>query len=222
MITLATQLLQTLLPFLQLATQATESITTERKLVLQPLVDYVLSRASGQQSIRLNFICTHNSRRSHLGQIWAQVAATVYQIPNVSTFSGGTQATACNIRTVHALRRTGLSVVDSTSFLDHSLADNPIYWVQYSPSLPPLPVFSKVYSATENPASQFAAVMCCGDAEQKCPVVHGSDARISLIYRDPKVSDDTDLEAQCYDQRCLQIASEMLWVMQQVSPVDVA
>jgi arsenate reductase len=51
------------------------SVSDERKALLQPLVDYIQNKVNLQEQIRLNFICTHNSRRSHLSQIWAQTMA---------------------------------------------------------------------------------------------------------------------------------------------------
>jgi arsenate reductase len=71
-----------------------ENITQERKAVLQPLIDYIQIKASNQEEIRLNFICTHNSRRSHLSQVWAQTASSYFNISNVFCYSGGTEATA--------------------------------------------------------------------------------------------------------------------------------
>lgn len=51
----------------------TATVTIDRKELLKPLIDYIQSKVTQQKEIRLNFICTHNSRRSHLAQVWAQV-----------------------------------------------------------------------------------------------------------------------------------------------------
>ena len=37
-------------------------VPNERKEVLQPLVDYIQGKVNSNEEIRLNFICTHNSR----------------------------------------------------------------------------------------------------------------------------------------------------------------
>lgn len=58
--------------------QRFETISTERKTVLQPLVDVIQSKINHNQTLNLNFICTHNSRRSHLAQIWVKTAAAYY------------------------------------------------------------------------------------------------------------------------------------------------
>jgi arsenate reductase len=39
--------------------------------------------------------------------------------------------------------------------------------------------------------------------------------RISLPYDDPKAADGTSEEAERYEERCLQIATEMMYVMEQ-------
>jgi arsenate reductase len=121
--------------------------------VLEELALYVTKRLSSGQAADLTFICTHNSRRSHLAQIWCQVAAHYFAAPNVRAFSGGTAATACNVRTIRALRRAGLSAVASTE------GDNPLYLVQFADDAPPIKAYSKVYRAEENPQTGFAATM---------------------------------------------------------------
>ncbi|QDV54926.1 protein-tyrosine-phosphatase [Rosistilla oblonga] len=191
--------------------ESVTSLTDDRKQLLNGVVDYVLTRAKGGTHAKLVFICTHNSRRSHLAQIWCQTAAAHYSVPGVETYSGGTEATACNIRTVHALRRAGLSAVAS------SQGDNPTYLVQYSDLHPPIRAFSKIFSARCNPTSGFAAILCCSQADKQCPVVSGADGRFSLQYEDPKLADGTPEEAMRYDDRSFQIAQEMFYVMLEVS-----
>jgi arsenate reductase (thioredoxin) len=182
-------------------------IPEDRKPLLNELAEFVAGKASADAPSRLTFICTHNSRRSHMSQLWSQVAAAYYGIPQVETFSGGTEATACNIRTVRALRRAGFSVVDSTG------GGNPVYLVQYSEERPVVKAFSKVYGAEGNPNKDFAAVMTCSSADKNCPIVMGSAVRVAIPYIDPKVSDGTDAEDATYDERLRQVATEQFYVM---------
>ena len=207
----AADLIEPVQPFAAEVAASIDKLPQERKTLLDSVADYVATRVGDGKPAKLTFICTHNSRRSHLAQIWCQVAAEFYGVPKVMTYSGGTESTACNIRTVRALRRAGLSVVASTS------GENPRYLVQYSEDRPPLNSFSKVYDRQGNPTEAFAAMMCCSDADQRCPVVAGSDGRFPLHYEDPKVADGTPQEAQKYDERCRQIAEEMFYVMSQVA-----
>ena len=193
----------------EVAASAAE-ISAERQDVLRQVAETIQQPLAVGTRVNLTFICTHNSRRSHLGQIWAQVAATLYGIPagQVRTFSGGTEVTACNLRTVRALRRTGLSVVEA-----EANAGNPVYLVQFAEQEPPLRAFSKVYHRDGNPSENFLALMCCSDADDKCPIVTGATNRFALYYLDPKNSDDTPQEDACYDERCRQIAIEMFFMM---------
>ena len=161
--------------------------------------------------VGLNFICTHNSRRSHLSQVWAAVAATYHGIDAIQCFSGGTEATACNPRVVRSLRRAGFSVVTQTP-----QDPNPLYWLQYAETVQPVELFSKTYDCESNPGGDFYAMMCCDDADQKCPLITGADGRVALHYRDPKESDGTPEEAITYDQRRDEIGAEMFFLARSV------
>ena len=211
-------LLEPLHPYVSKVLQDLDEISWDRKVRLAELAEIILQHARFGKESKLTFICTHNSRRSHMSQIWAQTAAACFGIPNVKTFSGGTEATACNIRTVRALRRAGFSVTD-VSLASANIpegepaADNPVYLAKYSENFPPLKCFSKVYNGTGNPKKDFAAVMTCAEADHNCPVVFGCSNRISLPYLDPKISDDTEDEEETYDARLRQIAREMFYVM---------
>ncbi len=185
-----------------------KDIPLERATELEALAEFVKS-AQDTGVAKLNFICTHNSRRSHFGQVWAQVAAHHFGLDSlVQTYSGGTESTAFNERAVGALRRAGLDIHPA------AISDNPKYAVHYAADRDPMICFSKKYSDGDaNPTSGFAAVMTCAQADKGCPVVFGSSMRFSTPYVDPKVSDGTPEEKDTYDERCAQIAREMLYVM---------
>lgn len=187
------------------------TISVERYASLDKLVDYIREKRAMQEPIWLTFICTHNSRRSHLGQVWAQVAASHYGVVGVTTYSGGTEATACNPRTVVALERAGLQLVMTTE------GDNPVYEIRYDDTQPPVVAFSKVYDQSPNPTKGFAAIMTCSHAEENCPFIPGAERRIAITYTDPKESDDTPQETETYDARCRQIATEMKYVFSEVA-----
>ena len=44
-------------------------ISEERNEVLEPLIQYVQDKVHMNKVVNLNFICTHNSRRSQFSQI---------------------------------------------------------------------------------------------------------------------------------------------------------
>ncbi len=182
-----------------------DTIDIQRKNDLQKLADFVQKKDS-DKPVYMTFICTHNSRRSHISQIWAQVAAYHYGISNVTTYSGGTEATAFNPRAVRAMQQTGIDIVqqDTTA--------NPRYRITFAADAKPIIAFSKTYSDEFNPQKDYCAVMTCTDADEACPVVIGAEKRISLPYIDPKRADDTDHEKEEYADRCRQIAREMFFV----------
>ncbi len=205
------QLLESVAPIVEKYAASVGDVPVERREVLDRAAQFVLSKLRAGKEVPITFICTHNSRRSHLAQVWAQVAAEHYGLPGVTTFSGGTETTACNLRTIRAMRRAGLQVVAT------NLSDNPTYLVQYAENRPAIKAFSKVYDTKGNPQEEYAAMMCCADVDQKCPIVHGSSTRIPLHYLDPKASDGTPEESTTYDQRSAQIAKEMFYLFSRVA-----
>jgi arsenate reductase (thioredoxin) len=184
-------------------------ITDERKAAISHLKMYIAQKKQEGKKILLNFVCTHNSRRSHIAQIWAQTAAHYYSIGNVETFSGGTEATAFNPRAVTAMKQAGF---DIKTIKDDQ---NPVYEVRYSSDAPPLTVFSKKYNDDVNPKADFAAIMTCSHADENCPVIPGAK-RIALTYDDPKDFDGTSQEVAKYTERVHQIGREMLYAFSQV------
>ncbi len=191
-------------------TQKFDTIPDERKQILQDVADYISEELSKNQSVKLNFICTHNSRRSHLSQIWTQTAAAFYGIDEVKTYSGGTEATAFNPRAVAAVERAGFNVKNPGG-------ENPKYEVRFSDHSEPMICFSKKFDDPVNPDKNFAAILTCSDADENCPFVPGTSFRKAVTYRDPKESDGTDQEKEIYDERCKQIATEMLYMVSRVN-----
>ena len=173
-----------------------DQIPAERKEQLRTLASHVRGRVAANQPAKLTFICTHNSRRSHLGQLWAAAGAAYYGVPNVTTFSGGTEATAFNPRAVAALQRAGFKV---TKLSEDS---NPQYQVVLGEGLTPQMCFSKIYDQAPNPSSDYCAVMTCSQADKACPIVRGAAMRVAIPYDDPKSADGTPEEAAKYSERC--------------------
>ena len=186
------------------------TITSERKQTLSPLVEYVQEKVSNGKSIRLNFICTHNSRRSHLSQIWAQTIAYHFGIRNVSCYSGGTEATALFPMVASTLANTGFEVQKLSE------GKNPVYGIKFSENEHPVICFSKRMDDDFNPKSDFAAIMTCSQADEGCPFVPGAEKRIPITYEDPKTFDDTPQQAEKYSERSKQIATEMFYVFSQI------
>lgn len=182
------------------------SISNERKVLLEQISSYIHSKINKSKPINLVYICTHNSRRSHFGQIWAHVASKYYHIENTNTFSGGTESTAFNVNAISAIKRVGFDVKKMDS------SDNSIYQISFDENEKPIICFSKEYNDSTNPKSEFAAIMTCSDAEENCPFIPGAELRIGTTYDDPKAFDNSPLQDKKYDERCKQIALETLYV----------
>jgi arsenate reductase len=185
------------------------SIALERKALLEEMAEYLREKLSTGQEIRLNFICTHNSRRSQFSQIWAQTAASYYGIEALC-YSGGVEVTAFNPRAVSAIRRDGFKLVQKEG-------NNPVYFVFYSEEEEPIVAFSKVYDDAINAPKDFAAVMTCDHADENCPFIPGAEKRFPLRYKDPKAFDDSSQEEQMYTERSHQIGAELFYLFEKVS-----
>jgi arsenate reductase (thioredoxin) len=190
-----------------------ENISDERKAVLQPLADYVQAKKDNNETIRLNFICTHNSRRSHLSQIWAQAMAHYFGVKNVFCYSGGTEATAMFSKITETLIHQGFQIQKLSD------TENPVYAVKYAENEAAIICFSKTYNNDFNPKRNFGAIMTCNNADDGCPIVFGAEARFPIKYDDPKAFDGTDLQTEKYAERSLEIAQEMWWVFQSISTI---
>jgi arsenate reductase len=187
-----------------------EIISEERKVILQPLVDFIQSKVSSRKEVRINFICTHNSRRSHLSQIWAQTMASYFKVKSVFCYSGGTEATALFPMVAETLKNSGFQI----NLL--SKDDNPVYSIKYSANEHPIIGFSKALDDDFNPKSEFAAIMTCSEADGGCPFIAGAEKRIPITFEDPKAFDNTPQQVEKYNERSIQIATELMYVFSQI------
>lgn len=185
-----------------------DQITPERKAELEHLAQVIYDQQSEMGFSKLTFVCTHNSRRSQLSQVWFWRALAYFDIAGISSYSGGTEATAFNHRMVHALQRYGFTLLPLTE------SENPIYVARSGVGQSrELVLFSKKYAARSNPSKDFIAVMVCSQADAACPVVPGAYARIGLPYEDPKVADNTPEENTSYDNKIAEIGREILYLV---------
>jgi arsenate reductase len=207
------------------------AVPTDRQDELKSLANYVAKSIKADGTADVMFICTHNSRRSHFGQIWMAAAAQYLGIQGVKTYSAGTEATAFNPRAIAAVERAGILVehipdpillqqLDTSNpqlkFVNAVDLNNKVMMLTTGKKSNPIFCFSKTIAHPINPNHGFGAVMTCTSADAACPIVKGADFRVAIPYIDPKVSDGKPEEAVTYDERCLQIATEMMWVMKQV------
>lgn len=204
-------MIQSVKSYIDLINQQYEHIIYERKKLLISLADYILQKSQQNKTVNLLYICTHNSRRSQFAQVWSHVAADFFHVSRVNSYSGGTEVTAFHPNAIDALKRIG--------FLIEQYSDevNPFYHVFFDERKKPVHCFSKLFSDSQHPQSEFAAIMTCGEAEQNCPFIPGAEFRIGLTYEDPKAFDKTPQQNVFYDTRCRQIALELFYIFSLVA-----
>ena len=186
------------------------SVTENRKILLDPLISYIQNKKKLNEAIQLNFVCTHNSRRSHLAQIWAQTCAGFFNVSKVVCYSGGTEATK--------LYRTVKDTLEDQGFIFKTAKEesNKKYEVFFSNIEKPINTFSKLYDHKVNPVTNFAVIMTCSHADENCPFIPGAEKRISVMYEDPKLYDNSILEKKMYRERSIQIATEMKYIFSNI------
>lgn len=187
------------------------TITSARETALEPLVVYMKQKIKNNQPVNLNFICTHNSRRSHLAQVWAQVAAAYYHIEKVHCYSGGTEETSLFFKIVETLETQGFQITKMKG------SSNPIHAIKYDDNSLPIIAFSKKYDDAFNPTSEYAAIMTCSQANSGCPFIAGAQQRIPITYEDPKISDGTKQQNKVYEKASIEIATEMMFVFSKIT-----
>lgn len=186
------------------------TISEDRKIILQPLIEFIQTKVDNLQEIRLNLICTHNSRRSHLSQVWAQTAAHYYTIENVFCYSGGTETTALFPKVAETLEKSGFVITKLSE------GNNLVYAIKFAQNQNPVIGFSKTYDDGFNPESGFAAIMTCSQADGGCPFIAGAEKRIPITFEDPKAFDNTPEQDEKYFERSTQIATEMFYAFSQI------
>ena len=186
-----------------------KEIANSRKEILEILIKYIIGKIENNKQVNLNFICTHNSRRSQFCQIWSSTASQYYNIP-VNCYSGGTEITECNKRVIKSIINNGFLVTGNDK------NKNPEYLVAINANKT-IKLFSKLCNKSINDDRPFAAVMTCSDADKNCPYIPGAEKRIPLKYDDPKEFDNTTLEIKKYEECSYNIASEIFYVFSKVS-----
>lgn len=183
-------------------------IAPNRKVLLEQIADYIRQKLQNGEVVKMNFICTENSRRSHLSHLMSAAIVKHFGLP-IFTFSGGTKVSACNPRTIAALQRAGFTI-------ENPGGENPKYNVVLEPNDEPIFAYSKSYDAPENPQDSFIAIMVCGSADANCPFIPNAEKRFAVTFEDPKVADDTSRETATYDARLWEIGSQFYYLFEQV------
>ncbi|PQJ78736.1 hypothetical protein [Polaribacter porphyrae] len=185
------------------------TLTENRKIQLLKIAETIAKEYTTNEIVHLNFICTHNSRRSQLGQVWGFYAAHYFNL-NIKAFSGGTEVTAFFRNTVKTLQKVGFyfHVVD----FNHQ---NPTYEISFDGSRASIYGFSKLFSHKDN-LEPYMAITTCNNADKNCPFIPEATHRFHLPFVDPKVSDGTSEFEKVYLNTNRQIAGEIYFIFNKV------
>ncbi|WP_456376669.1 hypothetical protein [Lutibacter sp.] len=195
--------------FFETALKELEIDETRVKL-LQSIALFIASEIKDDKPVNLNYICTHNSRRSQLAQVWSSYACTYFKLKNIESFSGGTAATTFFRNTVKTLQEVGFKF----QLLKFS-HQNPEYLISYKNSTNPIVGFSKLYDNEHN-KSPFIAVTTCSNADENCPFIPNATQRFHLPFTDPKIFDGTLYQAEKYLETNKQIAGEIHFIFKNI------
>ncbi len=187
-----------------------QTISNERKAILSDFAKHLQSKIDANEIINVIFICTHNSRRSILGQVWFQTLSDYFGFKNMYSYSGGTESTKIAELIIKTLKNQGFSIDIIAK------TNNPIYAIKYNENHPTIIGFSKEFSHSFNPQSDFIAVMVCSDADKNCPFINTANKQIAITYQDPKLFDNTNQEEEKYLERSLEIGSELFFVFSEL------
>lgn len=185
-------------------------ITNERESLLFDIADTIVDEYTDRDKLNINFICTHNSRRSQIAQVWAFVASEYFGLPNMYIYSGGTETTSFHRNTVRTLQKVGFdfNVIDFSH-------QNPKYLISYKETKKSILGFSKTFDDHNN-QFPYIAVTTCDDANEKCPFIPDAIAKFHLPFGDPKHADNTPSTNEVYLNTNQQIAAEIFIIFEEV------
>jgi arsenate reductase len=188
-------------------------IDENRKQLLKSIAFFIAKEMELNKKINLNFICTHNSRRSQLAQVWSSYAANFFKFSEVKSFSGGTAITAFYRNTVKTLQEVGF-----TFQLSEFSHQNPVYAINYKNGINPIIGFSKLYDDNYN-KKPFIAITTCDSADEKCPFIPEAIERFHLPFNDPKTFDNTLYQSEKYLETNKQIAGEIHFIFKTINSI---
>jgi len=186
-------------------------IKKERKTKLAVLAAQIKQLKRELSPVEIMVVCTHNSRRSHMGELWLRVGIDYYGLSNLRIHSAGTERSAINIRTIRSFQAIGLLVEKSMN-----KEENPNYKINWRTDEKSYTGYSKEIGSEELPTNGIVSILVCEDAAENCPFIVGSKLRINLPYEDPKRYDDTLEERTKYLERNLEIGSEMFYLLSEL------
>ncbi len=189
-------------------------IDKKREELLQTIASFIFDKIKENKRLNLNYICTHNSRRSQLAQVWSSYATQYFNLDKIKSFSGGTAITAFYRNTVKTLQEVGFQF-QITEF-SHQ---NPQYSIGFQNCTNTIIGFSKLYDHEQN-KKPFIAITTCSNADENCPFIPNAIKRFHLPFKDPKSYDTTLYQAEKYLEANKQIAGEIHYIFKLIKKAN--
>ncbi|MEM1219039.1 MAG: hypothetical protein AAGH79_09000 [Bacteroidota bacterium] len=179
------QLFQALSQTVDRLSRKTSLIGPYRIQRLEQAAQRITDHFTPEQTLHFAVVCTHNARRSQMGQAWLQALATYHDLPNIQAFSAGTETSAFHPNAVKALISLGFQIEGTTD------TRNPMYHTLFGEALAGFTQYSKTIFDARLPQENLVAIMVCRSAEEACPLIPGAPLRLSIPFTDPGKADQT-------------------------------
>jgi len=191
-------------------TSSFKYIPSSRLQLLDGIVLEINEFLNNKKNLNFLFVCTHNSRRSQFANVWAEIAATFYNLNSIKSYSCGTEKSIVSKNTIQTLKDLGIRIENHPSIPNafHAFYGKELF----------IDVFSKKYSDPTISKEDTIAIMTCSDADQNCPIIPYAKNRISLNFKDPKRFDNTSSFKMEYQKTGKEIAREIFYIFSKLKP----
>ncbi len=185
-------------------------IPENRNQYLLKIAETIAKEYAKNEVINLQFICSHNSRRSQFAQVWSFFAAHYFEL-NINAFSGGNEISCFNRTTIKTLQKAGFYF--QLSDFSHQ---NPKYEITFDGAKKQLIGFSKLVDDASNP-KKCIAITTCSEVDKNCPYFPNATYLFYLPFEDPKRADGTLRQEEIYMEINKQIAGEIFVIFNEVN-----
>ena len=180
-----------------------------RRPALRSCAAAIARQLDARGEVSVVAVCTHNSRRSQLAEVWLAVASAAAGLGGVSVCSGGSDPVAVAPGAIAVLRERGFRVEADTADANPRLRvrghgiERELYAKPLGEAVAGVPLRGGV------------ALMVCAAADAACPPVPQVGYRARLPFADPRHADGTPGEAAAYRAASDRIEAEMRWLVRE-------
>lgn len=180
-----------------------EGLSAERQELWQKAAHAVQEK----KAKAMNFICTHNARRSVISQSLAAALAYHYGIDDMVFYSGGAESTYIHPNSIALLQRIGFKLKEVEA------GANPVHTARFASDAETLRLFSKTFDDVSS-HEPYVAILVCSKGDAACPFIPDAKARILIPFDDPGAYDGTADAAEAYFATAKLILNELHYFFQ--------